>query len=243
MSKRHHHQQQHHGPQGEQGAVGEVGGTSSAVAQESAVSAQANEGGAAAGAPSPEAGATTGVDELAQARAQAEAWRTKYLYALAEIENMRKRAQKERSELLQFAGQQVLYDLLEVADNFARAIEADRAQSDPKVIVEGIELIYKQLMQVLEKHHVKPITAAGAKFDPTVHEALHQVRTKEAEPGTVVAELQRGYMLRDRVLRPARVVVAAAPEDAGEEAEREKPRGEGEDEGKGSGSTAGSEAN
>lgn len=150
-------------------------------------------------------------DELALARAQAEEWKNKYLYALAEIENMRKRAQKERSELLNFAAQNVLYDILEVADNFARALEADRAQTDPKIIVDGIEMIYKQLMQTLEKHHVRPIVTTGATFNPEVHEALQHMPTADAPPDTVVAELQRGYMLRDRVLRPARVVVAAPP--------------------------------
>ncbi|MCX7847208.1 MAG: nucleotide exchange factor GrpE [bacterium] len=159
----------------------------------------------------PETSSTSAQDELALLRAQAEEWKNKYLYALAEIENMRKRGQKERSELLRFAGQNVLYDLLEVVDNFGRALEADRAQSDPKIIVEGIELIYKQLLDVLHKHHVRPIEAAGAVFDPSVHEALLQVPTDEAKPGTVVAELQRGYFLRDRVLRPARVAVAVAP--------------------------------
>lgn len=151
-------------------------------------------------------------DELALARAQAEEWKNKYLYALAEIENTRKRAQKERSELLTFAAQNVLYDFLEVADNFARALEADRAQTDPKIIVDGIEMIYKQLMQTLEKHQVRPIEATGATFNPEVHEALQHVPTADAPPDTVIAELQRGYMLRDRVLRPARVVVAAPPQ-------------------------------
>jgi len=148
-------------------------------------------------------------DELAAARAQAEEWKNKYLYALAEIENIRKRVQKERSELINFAAKDVLYDILEVADNFARALEADRAQTDPKVIVDGIELIYKQLMQVLEKHHVRPIDTSGAVFNPALHEALQHVPTADAPPDTVIAELQRGYTLRDRVLRPARVAVAA----------------------------------
>mgnify|MGYP001013638504 CR=1 FL=1 len=153
-------------------------------------------------------------DELAAARAEIADWKSKYLYALAEAENIRKRALKERSELLQYAGKDVLYDLLDVADNFARALEADRAQTDPKVIVDGIELIYKQLMQVLEKHQVRPVEAMGMPFDPSVHEALQHVPTADAAPDMVIAELQRGYRLRDRVLRPARVAVAApAPSD------------------------------
>lgn len=191
MSKKHHHHEQQQ-PPSDQPAPGTAPQPAQAADQPAEQAAQP--------------------DELALARAQAEEWKNKYLYALAEIENMRKRAQKERSELLNFAAHNVLYDFLEVADNFARALEADRAQTDPNIIVDGIEMIYKQLMQTLEKHQVRPIEATGATFNPEVHEALQHVPTADAPPDTVIAELQRGYMLRDRVLRPARVVVAAPPQ-------------------------------
>jgi molecular chaperone GrpE len=130
---------------------------------------------------------------------------------LAELDNYRKRAIKERSELLKYAGQDVLYELLEIADNYNRALEADRNETDPRVIVDGLDIIRKQLAKLLEKFEVRPIATVGTAFDPARHEALQQVPTPDAAPGSVVVELQPGYTFRDKVLRPARVVVAAAP--------------------------------
>ncbi len=145
--------------------------------------------------------------------AHAEEWKSKYMYALAELDNYRKRAIKERSELLKYAGRDVLYELLDVADNLTRALDADRNETDPRVIVDGLDLIQKQLVKLLEKFGVCPLQTKGVAFDPNRHEALQQVPTNEAAPGTVMAELQSGYTFRDKILRPARVVVAAALPD------------------------------
>ena len=157
--------------------------------------------------------AKSDVQELQAKAAEAEEWKSKYMYAAAEAENTRKRATRERGELNRYGGQPVLYELLEVIDNFERAIETDKKETDPHVIVEGIEMIYAQLCRLLERFDVKPVAAKGEKFDPQVHEAIQHLPSKEEEPDTVIEELQRGYTFRDRVLRPARVVVAAPAEN------------------------------
>ncbi|RLD10791.1 MAG: nucleotide exchange factor GrpE [Chlamydiae bacterium] len=143
---------------------------------------------------------------------ECEEWKQKYLYTLAELENFRKRVVKERSELIKYGSRDVFYDLLEITDNFGRVIEADKKESDPKVIVQGIEMIYNQLIKLLKKNEVKPIEAEKKEFDPNVHDAMQMVPTDEYKPGTVIQEIQKGYKYRDRILRPARVVVAAEPE-------------------------------
>ncbi len=144
---------------------------------------------------------------------EAENWKSKYLYATAELDNFRKRSAKERSDLIKYAGKNILYDLLEVVDNFDRAIEADKKESDPKVIVQGIEIVYKQLLKVLDSYSVKSIDSKEKRFDPEIHEAIQKIHTDEAEPGTIISELQKGYFHKDKILRPARVVVAAEPEN------------------------------
>lgn len=150
--------------------------------------------------------------ELNEKAAQAEEWKNKYLYQVAELENMRKRITRERSELIKYAGQPVLYELLEIMDNFARAIEADKDENDPAVIVQGIEMIYAQLERLLERFDVRPIAAKEEKFNPEYHEAMQQIPSPEHTPGTIIEEMQRGYTYHDRVLRPARVIVAEEPQ-------------------------------
>ncbi len=152
------------------------------------------------------------VDESEKKIDECEEWKQKYLYTLAELENFRKRVVKERSELIKYGSRDVFYDLLEITDNFGRVIEADKKESDPKVIVQGIEMIYDQLIKLLQKYEVKPIESLEKEFDPNVHDAMQKVPTDEHKPGTVIQEIQKGYKYRDKVLRPARVIVAAEPE-------------------------------
>ncbi len=153
------------------------------------------------------------IQELIKKAAEADEWKNKCLYAAAELENFRKRSVKERSDLIKYSGKNILYELLDVVDNFDRAIEADKKESDPKVIVQGIEIIYKQLLKVLENNGVKPVDSKEKPFDPEVHDAIQKVHTDEAAPGTIIDELQKGYLYKDKILRPARVVVAAEPEN------------------------------
>ncbi len=152
------------------------------------------------------------IQELIKKAEKAEEWKNKYLYATAELDNFRKRSAKERSDLIKYSGKNILYDLLEVIDNFDRAIEADKKESDPKIIVQGIEIVYKQLLKVLDSYSVKSIESKEKNFDPEIHEAIQKIHTDEAKPGAIIGELQKGYFHKDKILRPARVVVAAEPE-------------------------------
>ena len=129
----------------------------------------------------------------------------------AEFINYQKRVREQADRDRQYAAASLATDLLPVLDNFERALEAAR-KGESTSIVDGIEMVYKQLMTALAKHGVEPIEALGQPFDPNLHEALmHQPHADHPE-GTVVAELGKGYRLRDRVVRPSRVAVSKAPE-------------------------------
>ncbi len=136
----------------------------------------------------------------------------------ADFDNFRKRAQREKDEARQFANQGLLEKLLPVLDNFEMALTAVK-DSDPSVR-DGVQMILDQLLGVLKESGVEPVDGMGQPFDPNLHEALSQEETTEVEEGTVVQQVQRGYKLNDRLVRPARVVVAKAP-GAAEEAPTE----------------------
>ena len=136
----------------------------------------------------------------------------------ADFDNFRKRAQREKDEARQFANQGLLEKLLPVLDNFEMALTAVK-DADPSVR-DGVQMILDQLLGVLKESGVEPVDAMGQPFDPNLHEALSQEETTEVEEGTVVQQVQRGYKLNDRLVRPARVVVAKAP-GAAEEASTE----------------------
>ena len=136
----------------------------------------------------------------------------------ADFDNFRKRAQREKDEARQFANQGLLEKLLPVLDNFEMALTAVK-DADPSVR-DGVRMILDQLLGVLKESGVEPVDAMGQPFDPNLHEALSQEETTEVEEGTVVQQVQRGYKLNDRLVRPARVVVAKAP-GAAEEAPNE----------------------
>jgi molecular chaperone GrpE len=132
------------------------------------------------------------------------------LRAAADLENYKKRAQREKEELQKFGNERLLKDLLPVLDNLDRALAAAPA-GDP--LVSGVTLVRTAFEQVLSRYGVKGFSALGQPFDPTQHEALMQVPTAEKPPGTVVVEHARGFTLHDRLVRPALVGVAVAPPD------------------------------
>jgi len=132
----------------------------------------------------------------------------------ADFDNFRKRAQRDKDEARQFANQGLLEKLLPVLDNFEMALTAVK-DADPSVR-DGVQMILDQLLSVLKESGVEPVDALGQPFDPNLHEALSQEETTDAEEGTVVQQVQCGYKLNDRLVRPARVVVAKAPRTAGE---------------------------
>jgi molecular chaperone GrpE len=167
------------------------------------------------------------VEEQLQA-AQAEAADNKdlYLRALADLENYRKRAQREKEDAFRFANDNLLRNIIPVLDNLERAIEhAGTVNEDQGGLFEGVEMTLAQFRKVLETSGVKQVeTAGGLPFDPNFHQAMGQIPTADQPPNTVVQELQKGYLLNERLLRPAMVMVAAAPlEDAADEMTTESP--------------------
>jgi molecular chaperone GrpE len=130
------------------------------------------------------------------------------LRAAADLENYKKRAQREKEELQRFGNEKLLRDLLPVLDNLDRALAAVPA-GDP--LATGVNLVRSTFEQVLGRYGVKGFSAVGQPFDPALHEALMQVPTAEQQPGTVVVEHARGFTLNDRLVRPALVGVAVAP--------------------------------
>lgn len=134
---------------------------------------------------------------------------------LADFDNYRKRAERERQEIRRYAFMEPLRDLLDVVDNLERAVAAPGSADDLK---QGVEMTLRQLADVLRRHGVSRVEAEGRAFDPTVHEAVSRQESAEVEEPTVSAELQKGYTLHDRLVRPSRVVVAV-PAEEGPDAE------------------------
>ena len=131
-----------------------------------------------------------------------------YIRSVAEIENLKKRFQKEKTELTKYANESIIKQLLSVVDNLEKAIAAAQGNDSANGVTEGIELTLKGLLDVLEKAGAKQIDANGKPFDPTFHEALFEQENNDVGPGTVIQELQKGYILNDRLIRPAMVVVS-----------------------------------
>jgi molecular chaperone GrpE len=148
-------------------------------------------------------------------KAELEEQKKKYLYLYAEFETYKGRVIKERSELVKFGSENIIREMLVVVDNLERALEhAQGNQSDAtldhyKSLVTGIEMVRNEFRNTLSKFGVKPIEAMGQKFDPEKHEAMGSEKSSSAEEGSVIKEFQKGYTLHGRLLRPARVVVAA----------------------------------
>jgi len=164
-----------------------------------------------------EAGAQTvpDVDEaVVTAQKERDAYKEQFLRAVADFDNYRKRIERERRELSEYAAADVLLELLPIIDNFERALSApapgapaDRpAESD--AFYRGVELIHKQMLDLLRKRGVSRIDALGADFDPNIHQAVIHEPSEEHREGEVMQELQPGYKLGDRLLRPSMVKVA-----------------------------------
>ena len=129
---------------------------------------------------------------------------------LADFDNFKKRTLKERSDLIKYQGEKVFVDIVEVLDDLERAIEFSGA--DPEKLKSGLELIRKNFVERLGKWEVRSESAIGADFDPTKHAAISQIASEGAKVGAVIGELKKAYFYKDKLLRPAEVVVAAAVE-------------------------------
>jgi len=165
-------------------------------------------------------GSPGGELETAKARA-AENW-DKYVRLQAEFENYKRRMHKEQSDSLKYAQLPVLREMVGILDNFERAVEHARANPSPELegIVSGIDMVVQQMVSAFEKFGMTRIKALGEVFDPTLHEAMSIRETEEVPENQVVDEFQPGYVLHDRVVRPAMVVVSKKPAGAGENAEK-----------------------
>lgn len=140
-----------------------------------------------------------------EAAAEDEALNTKYLRLMADFQNYKRRTEKEKGDIYAFANEKIVSELLNVIDNFERALDAG---SDGDSFVEGMNLIFKQLQGVLEKAGVVEIEALGKDFDPNFHHAVLTEDSTEYESGKVTAVLQKGYLLNNKVIRPTMVKVA-----------------------------------
>lgn len=149
--------------------------------------------------------------ELQKKEQAAKEWQDRYLRTLADFENYKKRAQKEQIEQAKFANEKLIKEFLPVIDNLERALLHSKETKDFDKMVEGVELIHKQLLSAMGKFGVRPIESLHRPFDPFLHQSIGQV---ESEPGSdqeedqVVAETQKGYFLNERVLRPSLVLVS-----------------------------------
>ena len=165
------------------------------------------------GTPSAANGPASSPDASEDLRRQLDDKQDQLLRALAETDNVRRRAQRDREEYVKYAVEGLARDLLPVLDNLDRAMAAARVAGDAARVVEGVELIQRELLRALERHGVTRYSALGQRFDPTRHEAVARVVSEDQAPDTVVSEVAPGYVLNGRVLRPAMVGVAAAPDE------------------------------
>lgn len=146
--------------------------------------------------------------ELEKHKSHAEQYREMHLRALADLENYRRRARKDKEDALKYAAVPLLEGLLPVLDNFERALDAADQTKDANVLQEGVEMVYRQFLNVLSQAGLTLIEAEGKPFNPHEHNAVMQVETDGVEPGIVVEEIQAGYKYKDRVIRPSMVKVS-----------------------------------
>lgn len=184
---------------------------------------------AAAGAPDNSSCAEASSEEVRKLRAEVEESKDKYLRALADMENYKKRALKERSELLKYQGERMVLDLLEVLDNMELALSHSNA--DPAKLKAGLELIHKGFVDVLGRWEIRAVSALGKEFDPVQHQALSKITVDDAKPGTVINEFKKAYFYKDKLLRPADVVVAVGKDGAQQDSEADAAGTDSEGEG------------
>lgn len=159
-------------------------------------------------------------ERIAQLESELTAMRDQYLRSRAEFENFRKRQEREQVRFRASATEGILLDLLPILDNLERALQ--HADTNAEQLVQGVDMVLRQLRDALGNHGLAPIPAVGERFDPNVHEAIAQSPSKDIPADHVAEEFQRGYRLADRVLRPSRVVVSTGdPEQQNSQPETE----------------------
>jgi molecular chaperone GrpE len=160
-------------------------------------------------------------DRAAALTAERDEMKDRMLRIAAEFENWKKRARKEKDDAVASAKESVLRDMLEVADNLERATSAQAkgGEVDGAAVMKGVSLVLRVFQQKLDRYEVKPFEVAGQPFDPRVHEAVSRVESAEVPSGAVVTELQKGYKVGERLLRPALVSVSTGPKPQPESSE------------------------
>ena len=149
-------------------------------------------------------------EEIEKLRAEAKENHDRYLRSAAEFENFKKRMDRERTDSIRFANEELIKQLLPVVDNLERALAHAEEVGADEAMIEGVNMVHKQFIDALEKFGVTRVEAMEKPFDPNFHEAMMQVETDEHPPNTVVMEMAKGYMLHDRLIRPAIVGVSKA---------------------------------
>jgi len=145
---------------------------------------------------------------LSQLQGDLERFRDLALRTQADFENFRKRAAREKDDAIKYANASVLERLIPILDNFELGLNAARTSSDASGILTGMDMVARQLNDFLSQHGVEPINAEGQKFDPNLHEAVAQEASATVPEGTIIRQLRKGFKLRDRLLRPATVMVS-----------------------------------
>ncbi len=173
------------------------------------------EGGDGRAGADPSAASPPEAGEVERLRAEVAELKDRMLRERAELENFKRRQARDKSEALRFSNEGLLRDLLPILDNLHRALQHARTSRECEAIANGVDMTLRALADALERHGVKIVEALGRPFDPAHHEAIGQVES-EHPPNTVVDEHQRGYLLHDRLLRPALVTVGKPPAGSGE---------------------------
>ena len=170
--------------------------------------------------------ADTESEALANLEAEYEAYKTKseeqhdqMLRTIAEFDNSRKRAEREKEESLKYALESFVKALIPMVDSIERAIQSTKEAQDFDALAEGVGMIYTGLLSVLEKHDITPIKAVNEPFDPMQHEAVTHIESEEVPENCVIEEWQKGYMLNNRVIRPSMVSVSKGKSEQVEEGE------------------------
>ena len=145
---------------------------------------------------------------LAEKTKEAQENYDRFVRLAAELDNIKKRQERETAELRQFANENLLKEFVPVLDNLERALEHGRQSEAPEALMEGLDLVNQDFLKVLGRFGVTPINSVGERFDPAYHHAVMEEEAPEVEDQTVLKELQKGYLLQNRLLRPAMVVVS-----------------------------------
>ncbi len=147
--------------------------------------------------------------ELEQAQKLADENYQRYLRVQADFDNFRRRSRQEKEEFAKYASSKLIEQLLPILDNFERALETGKDTSDLESLLKGVDMVFRLLSQVLEQEGLKPIDAVGQPFNPEFHQAIMTVESAEHDEGIVIEEIQKGYNLKDKILRPTLVKVSS----------------------------------